>query len=54
MRELAPSCKFRGCTHIHEPDCAVLEALGEGRIAPSRHEHYVLFMAEMKEKKRRY
>ncbi|QHT61822.1 ribosome small subunit-dependent GTPase A [Paenibacillus lycopersici] len=54
MRELASSCKFRGCTHIHEPECAVLEALESGDIAPSRHANYVLFMAEMKEKKRRY
>ncbi|WP_274655141.1 ribosome small subunit-dependent GTPase A [Paenibacillus humicola] len=54
MRELAPQCKFRGCTHLREPGCAVLEALEEGRIAPSRHANYVLFMAEMKEKKRRY
>jgi len=54
MRELAPSCKFRGCTHIHEPGCAVLDALEEGRVAPSRHANYAQFMAEMKEKKRRY
>ncbi|WP_308640081.1 ribosome small subunit-dependent GTPase A [Paenibacillus silvisoli] len=54
MRELSSSCKFRGCTHIHEPECAVLEALERGEIAPSRHSNYVLFMAEMKEKKRRY
>ncbi|MGI2292947.1 ribosome small subunit-dependent GTPase A [Paenibacillus sp. GXUN7292] len=54
MRELSPNCKFRGCTHIQEPGCAVLEALEEGRLAPSRHEHYKLFLEEMKEKKRRY
>ncbi|NBD26442.1 ribosome small subunit-dependent GTPase A [Paenibacillus glycinis] len=54
MRALSSSCKFRGCTHIHEPECAVLAALANGEIAPSRHANYVLFMAEMKEKKRRY
>ncbi|QYR24069.1 ribosome small subunit-dependent GTPase A [Paenibacillus sp. sptzw28] len=54
MRELAPSCKFRGCTHVHEPGCAVLQALAAGEIAPSRHEHYVQFITEMKERKRRY
>lgn len=54
MRELSPECKFRGCTHVHEPGCAVLAAVEAGDIEPSRHEHYLLFMAEMKEKKRRY
>ncbi|MFC0330789.1 ribosome small subunit-dependent GTPase A [Paenibacillus sepulcri] len=54
MRKLAPSCKFRGCTHLHEPDCAVLEALEAGEIAPSRHKNYEHFMNEMKERKRRY
>lgn len=54
MRELSPHCKFRGCTHVHEPGCAVLEAIAKGEIEQSRHDHYVLFLAEMKEKKRRY
>ena len=54
MRELSGSCKFRGCTHIHEPGCAVLKALEEGKIEASRHEHYALFMTELKDKKRRY
>lgn len=54
FRELAGACRFRGCTHILEPGCAVLEALGEGRIAASRHAHYVLFFGEINDKKRRY
>ncbi|WP_270171980.1 ribosome small subunit-dependent GTPase A [Paenibacillus sp. SYP-B4298] len=54
MRELASSCKFRGCSHIQEPGCAVLEALEEGRIEPSRHRNYSLFLDEMNDRKRRY
>ncbi len=54
MRELSPNCKFRGCTHVHEPGCAVLAAVASGEIEKSRHEHYLLFLAEMKDKKRRY
>ncbi|GFN31981.1 ribosome small subunit-dependent GTPase A [Paenibacillus xylaniclasticus] len=54
MRELAPSCKFRGCTHVHEPGCAVLQAVADGSIDAGRHANYVLFMEEMREKKRRY
>lgn len=54
FRGLAADCKFRACTHVHEPGCAVIAAREEGRIAASRYEHYLQFMAEMKEKKRRY
>jgi ribosome biogenesis GTPase len=54
FRALASNCKFRACTHVHEPECAVLKAIEEGHISKSRHDHYLLFMAEMKEKKRRY
>lgn len=48
------ACKFRGCTHMHEPGCRVIAAKEAGEIAESRYEHYVLFFTEMKEKKRRY
>ncbi|CDN44682.1 MULTISPECIES: ribosome small subunit-dependent GTPase A [Paenibacillus] len=54
MRELSPDCKFRGCTHTHEPGCAVTAALAEGTVAQSRYDSYVQFLGEMKEKKRRY
>jgi len=51
---LAEQCKFRGCSHLHEPDCKVIEALESGIVAKSRYEHYKLFYQEMKDKKRRY
>lgn len=35
------SCKFNNCTHIHEPGCAVVKAVEEGRIAYSRYKSYV-------------
>lgn len=54
FREYADQCKFRGCIHLHEPGCKVIEAKESGRIATSRYEHYVQFHAEMKDKKRRY
>ncbi|KIL41135.1 GTPase RsgA [Gordoniibacillus kamchatkensis] len=52
--ELAERCKFRGCLHVHEPDCRVREAAGTGDIAESRYEHYVQFLQMIRERPRRY
>lgn len=46
MREPAPRCRFTDCTHLQEPDCAVLAALGDGRIAPSRYASYRKILLE--------
>lgn len=57
FREFVPfaeNCRFRGCSHTHEPGCRVIEAREEGLIAPSRYKHYVEFFTEIKDKKRRY
>ncbi|MNW57923.1 putative ribosome biogenesis GTPase RsgA [compost metagenome] len=54
FRDFAEECKFRGCSHLHEPGCKVRQAVDEGAIASTRYEHYVLFHEDMKEKKRRY
>ncbi|OAB30280.1 ribosome small subunit-dependent GTPase A [Paenibacillus macquariensis subsp. defensor] len=50
----AAACKFRGCSHLHEPGCKVIEAKDKGEIAQIRYDNYVHFYAEMKDKKRRY
>lgn len=50
--EFAPfSCRIRGCTHLHEPDCGVIEALEKGQIAPSRYDSYRLLMEEQANEK---
>jgi ribosome biogenesis GTPase len=54
FRQLSSGCKFRGCTHLHEPGCAVRQAVERGEAARSRYEHYKDFMEERKEKPRRY
>lgn len=42
MRERRLNCKFGSrCLHIHEPKCAVLDAVETGEIAPSRYDSYV-------------
>lgn len=48
------SCRFVGCAHINEPDCAVKEALGQGLISESRYENYKLFYEELKDKENNY
>ncbi|MGI6001259.1 MAG: ribosome small subunit-dependent GTPase A [Candidatus Merdisoma sp.] len=50
--EYEEDCRFQGCAHIHEPDCAVQKALAEGRISPIRYENYKLLYNELKEKRR--
>ena len=55
FREFEPyegHCKFNGCDHIHEPGCAVKEAMDEGKIHPVRYKNYLEMYQELKEKKR--
>jgi ribosome biogenesis GTPase len=42
--EIAPlvaECEFSDCTHIHEPGCAVIEAVKKGKISPERYDSYI-------------
>lgn len=45
-------CRFQGCDHVHEPGCAVKEALEEGKIHPIRYKNYLEMYTDLKEKKR--
>lgn len=40
MRALMHDCKFNNCVHINEPGCAVLKALEEGDLEPTRYDSY--------------
>lgn len=40
LRDLVSECQFNDCTHLHEPGCAVKEALEEGRVHPERYRSY--------------
>ena len=39
--EPADHCRFRGCTHTHEPDCGVKSAVEAGEIFDSRYKSYL-------------
>lgn len=41
LRGLVERCQFSDCTHQHEPGCAVLAALKEGKIHSERYESFV-------------
>lgn len=53
--EFAPyegKCRFNGCGHIHEPGCAVKQAVEEGKIHRVRYDDYAMMYREMQERKR--
>lgn len=39
--EVSRHCKFNNCTHIHEPGCAVIEAVKGSKISQSRYQSYL-------------
>ena len=45
-------CRFLSCNHINEPDCAVKEAVADGRISKIRYENYCTLYNELKNKQR--
>ena len=56
FREFQPylgQCRFTGCSHTHEPDCRVKEAVAAGEIAASRYASYVAIRQELAVQKKR-
>lgn len=41
IRALMSQCRFHNCKHLNEPDCAVIKAYEESRIAPERYMSYL-------------
>lgn len=53
--EFAPyenTCRFNGCSHIHEPGCSVKQALADGAISRLRYEDYCMIYEELAQKKK--
>ena len=51
--QFSKDCRFSNCTHTHEPGCAVLQALEDHYIAPSRYQSYLSMMEDKDEGKYR-
>ena len=50
--EYEGTCRFNGCVHINEPDCAVKMAGGKGVISRRRYTSYVELYEEIKNQKK--
>jgi ribosome biogenesis GTPase len=46
----AEGCRFRGCTHLHEPGCTLRDAVEEGRVAASRFESYRAMAGDLQDR----
>ena len=46
------SCRFNPCTHTHEPDCRVKEAVAAGEIEEVRYQGYLEMYEELKDRRR--
>lgn len=52
--ETGKGCRFNGCLHNNEPNCAVKKAVEDGDIAAFRYDNYLSIMKEIENRKPRY
>lgn len=46
IRKHLHGCRFNTCTHTHEPDCAVKQAVNEGLISEERYANYLRILED--------
>jgi ribosome biogenesis GTPase len=47
FKRYAELCRYDGCIHYQEPDCAIKKALADGKISSARYERYLLLLQEL-------
>jgi len=45
---VADRCRFGDCSHLHEPGCAVIEAVRQGRVSQARYHNYRKIYSDLK------
>lgn len=50
IHSVGSMCKFPDCTHTHEEDCAVIEAVEKEEISPLRYDSYQTLVQSLSEK----
>ena len=52
--EVSGGCRFRGCSHISEPDCKVKELVNSGVLSLARYERYKEIYQEISKRREKY
>ncbi len=53
FEDFSDNCRFIGCNHVNEPDCAVKKAVEDGILSSERYQRYKELYEEVKEKWRK-
>ena len=48
FRPYLGKCRFNNCSHSHEPDCAIIEAIAQYKISAVRHAIYQVISTEVR------
>jgi ribosome biogenesis GTPase len=52
LAAVAGDCKFSTCLHVREPQCAVKQAVIDGKVSPERYNSYVDILNEIRQNKK--
>lgn len=53
FRPYLGACRFQPCSHSHEPDCAIKQAVEEGKIQQERYDAYLTLYQEIEEERKK-